>query len=93
MIEILKIMRDEMTKRNFCVNAERVRTNLEIRRAHAMFFEAFKGGQGDESKSKPFMERFRFPPSQMWDRRDRGSWQPNTHARTKVTRMKVGKSI
>ena len=30
---------------------------------------------------------------QKWERKNRDSWQTNTHARTKVTRMKVGKSI
>ena len=56
MIEILKIMREEMTKANYRVNGELVKTNLEIsrqklplRRAQGIFFRAIKEARGYES--------------------------------------------
>ena len=35
---------------------------------------------------------FRFFSLLKWGLKDRGSWQPNTHARAKDTRVKAGKS-
>ena len=99
MIEILKMMRDELDKKPFCVNEERARTNLEISpkrnhwgRAHAMSFKGIKEARGDETKIKKLSwdSSDVFLSMRKWGRKDRGSWQ--LAARAKAMRLKVGKS-
>ena len=43
-------------------------------------------------RSEQFLGIFRFLSLLKWCRKDRGSWQPNTHARAKVPLIKVGES-
>ena len=64
-----------------------------VGRAPAVFFTGLKAAQGDETKIKTFYANLQMSFFAEVGRKDRGSQQPNTHARAKVTRMKVGKSI
>ena len=97
LIEIMKMVIEELDKAKFCVNGQRVRTNLEMcpqknpsGRVHAMFFTGLKEARGDETNIT-FMGTFRYRSLRELDRKDKGSWQPKTRARAKVTRMKAGK--
>ena len=100
MIEIMKVMREKMDKTKYCVNGERVTKNLGMSPRRNLWDGLMRcsskaSWKPDETtkRSKPFMDHFKFLPSQKWDRKDKGTSQPNTRARAKVTRMKVGKSI
>ena len=57
MIEIMKMMREELEKTNFRMSADRVRTNLEIsldkkllRRVHVIFFKSLKEARRNDTK-------------------------------------------
>ena len=87
----------EMNKKQFCVNDERAMASLEMSpqkislgRARAMFFKGLKEAQGDEPKIKTIFDALQI--SFLTGTARTGSWQPNTHARAKVTRMKICRS-
>ena len=99
MIDIMKMMGEELNRTQFFVNSEQVRSNLKISPqkkplgiAHAMFFKDFKDFEEMRQRSRPFVGIFRFRSLRKLDRRDRGSWQSNTHGRVKVKRIKADRS-